>query len=90
MNNYTAYASEPYTSYPTSYASIQQQSRFCPNPPVPSANCPQQVLNFLPTLNAVGNSVPFSQYGYNSLLAAYGPAMPSNYYTKYAYTAPKQ
>ncbi len=88
MNYQTSYNN--YGASPASYANIQMMSRACPNPPVPSANCPQQVLNFLPTLNAAGQSVPFSQFGYNSLLAAYGPSLPTSYYTKYAYQAPRQ
>jgi hypothetical protein len=88
MNYPTSYNN--YGASPAGYTNIQMMSIACPNPSVPNADCPKQVLNFLPTLSAAGQSIPFSQFGYNSLLAAYGPSLNSSYYTKFAYQPPRQ
>ncbi len=76
------YRSEQNNQYAVGYANINMLSG-CDASPIPPMECPASYLSFAAAVKANPSAAPPSSGGYDSLIAAYGPAQPVAAYAKY-------
>jgi hypothetical protein len=83
------YRSEQNNRYATGYANIDMLSAKCTAASPPPMECPASYLSFAAAVKESPSKAPPSSGGYNSLMAAYGPAQPVSYYAQYAPSVPQ-
>lgn len=82
------YRSERNNQYAAGYANILEVSARCQGSPAPPMDCPASYLSFAKATREAAASNPVGSSPNQSLMSAYGPPQPMDYYNKYGVSVP--